>query len=64
MFKEILLENEAVTLSIALTMLIVFARIYFLQMEMRQLGPFDREPKASSKKPKHTSKRTTYADAA
>ena len=64
MIKEILLENQAVLLSMALIIMIVAIRFYFWHMEMRELRMFGHDQKPVSKKGKHNYKRTTYADAA
>lgn len=64
MLKDFLQSNLAAILSVALTVLFVAIRLYFWQMEMRELRMYGHKEKPSSPKNKHTYKRTTYADAA
>ncbi|MFN5135231.1 MAG: hypothetical protein ACK5DG_07930 [Chitinophagaceae bacterium] len=64
MLKEMILENQTALLSGAFIIVILVARIYFWQMEMRELRMFGQGYSPSSKKQKPSHKRTRYADAA
>ncbi|HEX4956640.1 MAG TPA: hypothetical protein VFV46_00565 [Lacibacter sp.] len=64
MIKDFLQDHLTAILSVGLTILFVAIRLFFWQMEMRELRMFGHHQSPVSKKQKQTYKRTSYADAA
>ena len=64
MIKDFFLEHQSALFSMALTVLIVVIRIFFWQMEMRELKMQGHSQNPLPKKQKPSYKRTSYADAA
>ncbi len=64
MIKDFVLEHSSALFSLALTILIVAIRIYFWQMEMRELRMHGQSNNSLPQKQKSSYKRTSYADVA